>query len=273
MHYYKKNIGDYRAATAHLTLLEHGVYNWLIDTYYVNEQPLPLDERTLFRTAGARTEDEKQAVRDILDEFFAKTEAGWVHKRCDKEILAYQAKANNSRANGGKGGRPAKETESEPEQIPENNPEETQQVISDNPEETLTKNQEPLTNIKKENAGEAENSEQPEWSPPLTTLNHKLKLAGGEAIDQTTLDQTLVLFNPHYEGQYMSPNKRLAKLVGWILDKQRRSKNFSKPQAAAPQEPEQPAAKPQPNVDRFHNPAAVPPPADLFACLKGGFPS
>lgn len=80
MHYYQKNIGDYRAATAHLTLLEHGVYNWLIDTYYSNEQPLPLDERVLFRMSLARSEDEKQAVRDILDEFFIKTDAGCPHK-------------------------------------------------------------------------------------------------------------------------------------------------------------------------------------------------
>lgn len=60
MHYYQKNIGDYRSATAHLSLLEHGVYNWLIDTYYSNEQPLPLDERVLFRMSLARSEDEKQ---------------------------------------------------------------------------------------------------------------------------------------------------------------------------------------------------------------------
>ena len=33
MHYYTKHIKDYKTDTAHLTLLEHGVYNSLIDLY------------------------------------------------------------------------------------------------------------------------------------------------------------------------------------------------------------------------------------------------
>ncbi len=44
MYHDKKNIGDYRSATAHLTLLEHGVYNWLLDTYYLNEKRSPKNE-------------------------------------------------------------------------------------------------------------------------------------------------------------------------------------------------------------------------------------
>jgi uncharacterized protein YdaU (DUF1376 family) len=50
---------------------------------------LPLDERALFRLTMARTEDEKQAVRDILGEFFTQTDAGWIHKRCEKEIAKF----------------------------------------------------------------------------------------------------------------------------------------------------------------------------------------
>lgn len=63
-----------------------------------------------------------------------------------------------------------------------------------------------------------------DWKPALVTLNTKLKMAGGEAIDQTSLQQILVIFNPHYEGQCLSHNKRLAKLVAWVLDKQQRAK-------------------------------------------------
>lgn len=62
----------------------------------------------------------------------------------------------------------------------------------------------------------------PDWSPELEVLNTRLRMAGGRAVDQTTLDQTLVLFNPHYEGQYLTPNKRLAKLVSWIRNNQQR---------------------------------------------------
>ena len=64
MFYFKFHIGDYRRETSHLTLLEHGVYMSLMSTYYASEQPLPKDERQLLRLAGARTEEEKQAVKE-----------------------------------------------------------------------------------------------------------------------------------------------------------------------------------------------------------------
>lgn len=139
MYYYKKNIGDYRGATSHLTLLEHGVYGWLLDTYYMDEKPLPVDERQLFRIALARTDEEKQAVRDVIGEFFEQTEQGWVHQRCESEIKAFHVKANSNRNNGNKGGRPSKRN-------PQQNPNKTQSAVFGNPQETLTNNQEPLTN-------------------------------------------------------------------------------------------------------------------------------
>ncbi len=139
MHYYKKNIGDYRSATAHLSLLEHGVYNWLLDTYYLNEKPLPLNERELFRMALARTKDEKNAVRDILIEFFVETENGWVHNRCESEVKAYHAKAETNRKNGGNGGRPKKQAKENPNGF-QMNDKETQSVNFGIPQETLTKN-------------------------------------------------------------------------------------------------------------------------------------
>jgi uncharacterized protein YdaU (DUF1376 family) len=86
MHYYPHNIADYRKDTSHLSLLEHGCYHQLLDQYYLNEQPLPLDESKLFRLINARTEDEKIAIRMVLDDFFDKTEDGFIHTRCDIEI-------------------------------------------------------------------------------------------------------------------------------------------------------------------------------------------
>ncbi|MDO5686461.1 MAG: DUF1376 domain-containing protein [Neisseria sp.] len=120
MHYYTKNIGDYRTDTAHLTLLEHGVYGWLIDTYYAQESPLPSDERMLFRLSLARTDEEKQAVRDVLSEFFILGETGWIHARCDREIADYHAKLNRNRENGKKGGRP-NQNPNETQTKPKNN--------------------------------------------------------------------------------------------------------------------------------------------------------
>jgi uncharacterized protein YdaU (DUF1376 family) len=86
VNYYKRHLGDYAAATRHLSLLEHGVYTLLLDWYYVNERPLPADEAAVARLVGARSKDERSAVSQILREFFDLRESGWHHARCDAEI-------------------------------------------------------------------------------------------------------------------------------------------------------------------------------------------
>ena len=134
MHFYKHNIGDYRRDTSHLSLIEHGAYRQLLDTYYLHEQPIPDDDEQVCRRLSARTEAERQAVLDMLREFFTRTPDGWIHSRCNAEIAEYHAKADLARANGKLGGRPKK----------------TDPVISGNREETQTvpetkPNQEPRT--------------------------------------------------------------------------------------------------------------------------------
>ena len=145
MFYFKFHIGDYRRETQHLTLLEHGVYMTLMSTYYTSEQPLPKDERQLLRLAGARTDEEKQAVLDIVNEFFIPTETHWVHSRIDFELSEYHSKAEANRENGKKGGRPKKNSPQKPNYNPSGfNPLENKtQVVSetkpnDNPNITLT---------------------------------------------------------------------------------------------------------------------------------------
>lgn len=141
MNYYSHHIGDYLLDTAHLSILEDGVYRRLIDRYYTTEKPLQKDETTLFRVVRARTKEEKDSVRTILAEFFLETSEGWSHKRCDEEIAIYHEKAEKNRVNGAKGGRPPKSS------ITQVVTPETQVVSETNPEITLTKNQEPITNI------------------------------------------------------------------------------------------------------------------------------
>jgi uncharacterized protein YdaU (DUF1376 family) len=136
MNYYSHHIGDYLLDTAHLTFVEDAAYRRLMDRYYTQEAPLVNDLPVLCRIVRAITPEEKQAVETVLAEFFTLTEDGWSHKRCNKEIAAYKAKAEVNRENGTKGGRPKK---------PELSTEKTQSVISGNPQETLTNNQEPIT--------------------------------------------------------------------------------------------------------------------------------
>jgi uncharacterized protein YdaU (DUF1376 family) len=97
MHYYSHNIGDYRKDTHHLSLLEHGVYRQLLDTYYLSEKPLNLDHAVLMRTHCARNADDVQAIENVLRDFFVRTEDGYIHKRCDVEIEAFHSKSVSAR--------------------------------------------------------------------------------------------------------------------------------------------------------------------------------
>ena len=47
MRHYAFNVGDYAAATAHLSDAEDLVYRRLLDAYYARETPLPTDEAAL----------------------------------------------------------------------------------------------------------------------------------------------------------------------------------------------------------------------------------
>lgn len=105
MHSYQKHIGDYRRDTTHLSLLEHGVYNALLDWSYLDELPIPRKTEVVFRRLRAVTEEEQKAVLVVLEEFFTDTEAGWVHGRVQAEIAAYAARADRARTNGKSGGR------------------------------------------------------------------------------------------------------------------------------------------------------------------------
>ena len=92
MHYYQHNIADFNNATRHLTRVERSLYRDMIELYYDKEQPLPLDETQLFRRVLAVTDEEKQAVKNVLADFFVLSDEGWRHGRCDTEIEAYHAK-------------------------------------------------------------------------------------------------------------------------------------------------------------------------------------
>lgn len=87
MNYYERHIGDYIKKTAHLSLLEHGIYTRLLDVYYDREAPLP--EEKVARLVGARTEPETQALQVVLQEFFELQDGVWVNRRCDEEISSY----------------------------------------------------------------------------------------------------------------------------------------------------------------------------------------
>lgn len=109
MNYYERHLGDYSKDTAHLSILEHGVYSLLLDRYYGTEKGIPADQA--HRIARARTKEEKSAVDAILAEFFHLDGVIFKNNRAEAEITKAQARISAARNNGGLGGRPKKAQE------------------------------------------------------------------------------------------------------------------------------------------------------------------
>ena len=87
MHSYHHHIKDFNNATRHLTRVERSLYRDSIELYYETEQPLPADDfDRLARRLMAFSDDEKIALRIVLDEFFHLTGDVYTHDRCDEEI-------------------------------------------------------------------------------------------------------------------------------------------------------------------------------------------
>lgn len=111
MNYYPHHIGDFNSATRHLTRIERSVYRDLIELYYDTEAPLSQDIDKLCRLLIARSDDEQNAVVQVLHEFFVESEQGWRHARCDAEIARYhgnkEAKSAAGKASAAKRARQA----------------------------------------------------------------------------------------------------------------------------------------------------------------------
>ena len=108
MNWYPFYVGDYLRDTPDLSLLEHGVYFYLLSTYYGTERPLPAKADAIYRICRAITPEEQEAVGAVLERFWTLTADGWVQRRAADEIAKSQEKAARNRVNGLRGGRPPK---------------------------------------------------------------------------------------------------------------------------------------------------------------------
>ena len=96
MHYYQFNIGDYQSHTSHLSEMEDLVYRRLLDWYYLHETPVPLNEAEVSRQIRMRSHTESIAI--VLQEYFERTEDGWIHHRANKEIAKADEKSEKASA-------------------------------------------------------------------------------------------------------------------------------------------------------------------------------
>ena len=98
MHYYQYNIANYRKRTGHLTLVEHGIYRSLMDTYYLDESPLEADDKKLMRLHKIRTLDEKESFHNVIEEFFYLEDGYYKHVDIEENLVKIYSKSDKARA-------------------------------------------------------------------------------------------------------------------------------------------------------------------------------
>jgi uncharacterized protein YdaU (DUF1376 family) len=96
MHYYQFNIGDYQSHTSHLTEMEDLAYRRLLDWAYLHEAPIPLDIEQISRLIRMRSYSD--CIASVLQEFFVRTDSGWISHRVQQEIEAVGTKKEKARA-------------------------------------------------------------------------------------------------------------------------------------------------------------------------------
>jgi len=85
--WYPKDVPAYRLDTRHLTTLEHGAYNLLIDEYMMTREPLPDDDRVLASIARMPVE-EWSRIAPTIRAFFRPRAGMLFLKKCDAILNA-----------------------------------------------------------------------------------------------------------------------------------------------------------------------------------------
>ena len=155
MHYYKFNIGDFDKATRHLSIIERGLFRDILDLYIKDEKPVTDNLKKLERLLCVRSKAEKEALQNVLDDFFILTDDGYYSDYCQSILNDTTDRVEASRENGKKGGRPSKQTQSESkadgkqdesQSKPSENLEKTQDKPSNNLDESHPNTHNPLPN-------------------------------------------------------------------------------------------------------------------------------
>ncbi|WP_338755645.1 YdaU family protein [Moraxella lincolnii] len=150
IHYYGFHIKDYRARTAHLTPLEHYIYCTLIDWYYLNEKPFSSVEEIARYLLLPLTDENTQAINNVLDEFFNFHKGKYHHTRINQEIKNFKAGRytldnNNPNAHQKQGNQASHETVTESHEAGNGNSH-AQITQSHGKNDAITINHKPLTN-------------------------------------------------------------------------------------------------------------------------------
>lgn len=97
MIYYRRYIGAYQKRTTRLSMRDHGAYALMLDFYYAEELPLPLDVDEIYDICKVRTPDDRKAVDKVLRIHFQRGADGYHNERADKEIAASKQARENGK--------------------------------------------------------------------------------------------------------------------------------------------------------------------------------
>ena len=122
MHYFKFDIATWIQSTRHLLPEEEGIYLRLVNHYYDTETPFPADLKPVLKRLQLLNHADQ--VNEVLNDFFTLTDKGWQHNKCNDILKEFHKGAKKNKANGKKGGRPAKAkalsvTQTEPSGFPD----------------------------------------------------------------------------------------------------------------------------------------------------------
>ena len=93
MNHYPRHVGDFTKKTLGLSFAQFGCYNRLLDWYYMNECPLPLELEDVCSDVGAHTLEDQAIVQFILRKYFYRKEDGWHNQRADETLDEIYAKS------------------------------------------------------------------------------------------------------------------------------------------------------------------------------------
>jgi uncharacterized protein YdaU (DUF1376 family) len=107
VNYYRRYVGDFQADTMHLSMMEQGAYDRLLDYYYATERPIPPNSDRAAMICRAITLEERAAVTLVLETYFERATDGWRHKRVEKELQLARDRSENA-SEAGKAGAEAR---------------------------------------------------------------------------------------------------------------------------------------------------------------------
>lgn len=240
MHYYERNIGDYHRKAGRLNILQHGVYNLLIDACYDREQ-FPESIEEAIDWVWAETDEEIKAVEFVIKKFFKFEEGFYVQNHIKEDLAAYKAFNKKQSENGKKGGRPPKNKKSDnlgssgndldnsgSNNESQENPTETQNNPN-KPNESLNHrtiepiNQEPFNQFSTHTLSASENENQDEsWKPDsnflLNVIRESVGIQAQSVLDMADYDFHLGNFNAHWENKTdLTENQRTRKFAQWLI--------------------------------------------------------